>query len=466
MKNIALIFSLLFVLNSCINDDLDFNGGTQNENFVELVGDLPTQTLRKGVRYLIKGQVFVRNGVVLTIEPGTVIFGDKASKGTLVVDLGGKIIAQGTATEPIVFTSSQRAESRDRGDWGGLVILGKAPVNQIDPAIEGITPPIIFGGTVTDDNSGIFKYVRVEYAGIELTPNNETNSITMGGVGNGTVMEYCQVSYGGDDGFEWFGGNVNAKYFISLGMWDDCFDVDFGWSGKLQYGLSVRYPSFADQSGSNIIEADSGPTDNAVPFLTNGVFSNITGIGPENTSTQNPTTGAWSFPSVNANYQHALDLRRRVALTIANSVFVGMPRGIRMNQKSVYDNYMAGEGALINNIISAPRTTYTAGATTFTANDIRNLWEATNVMSTSSDLNAYYTNLGLNPSIFFGLTTTNFYPFNPPFEVTNGLLTTGANFNHPKLQGGFFETTTFRGAFGSTDWTSQWAEFVPNLKAY
>jgi hypothetical protein len=467
MKKLTLIFSLLFLLNACIDDDLDFGTGLANDNFVELTGDLTTRTLNKGVRYLIKGQTFVRNGQTLTIQPGAVIFGDKASKGTLVIDKGGKLIADGTLNEPIVFTSSQRVESRDRGDWGGIVILGNARVNQVNPAIEGISPPIIFGGDNDNDNSGILRYVRVEYAGIELTPNNETNSITMGGVGKGTIMEYCQVSYGGDDGFEWFGGNVDGKYFISLGMWDDCFDVDFGWSGHLQYALSVRYPSFADQSGSNIIEADSGPTDSAVPFLTNGVISNLTGIGPIYTANLNSAGTAWVTPQINGNYQHALDLRRRVALTIANSVFVGMPRGIRMNQLSVYQNYMNNEGVLLNNIMSAPTTTYTSGVpASFTNNDVRDLWLATNSTNTDPNILPFYNSLGLNPNIFYGENTTNFYPFNPTFEVTSGTLTSGASFAHPKLQSTFFQNVAFRGAFGSTDWTAGWAEFVPNLKQY
>ncbi|MBN8565849.1 MAG: hypothetical protein J0M25_03805 [Flavobacteriales bacterium] len=457
MKKLVLFITALVTFNSCIDDDLDFNQNL-NENFIELVGDLPSQTLVKGERYLIKGQVFVRSGATLTIEPGAVIFGDKASKGTLIIDKGGKIIAEGTAAEPIVFTSSQKVESRDRGDWGGLVILGNARVNQSEPVIEGISPSIIYGGDNDDDNSGILKYVRVEYAGIELTPNNETNSITLGGVGRGTTMEYCQVSYGGDDGFEWFGGTVNGKYLIAFGMWDDCFDIDFGWSGNIQFALSVRYPTFADQSGSNIIETDSGPSDNPVPFLTNGVISNLTGIGPK---IANAT-------AISGNYQHAIDMRRRTALTIANSVFVGMPRGIRMNQQTVYNNYLANEGALLNNVLATPTTIFSVGSgMTANATDVQNYWNANgNETLNGTDFDAVYAGLGINTSIFYGNNTQNFYPFNPPFEVTSGSLTSGASFTYPKLQNAYFSPTTFKGAFGATDWTTQWAEFVPNLKAY
>jgi hypothetical protein len=466
MKKIFLILITAVLLNSCINDELDFPGGNSETNYTILQGNLDTRTLVKTEKYLIKGQVFVNEGKVLTIQPGTVIFGDKRTKGTLIISKGAKIVAEGTAAEPIVFTSALPTEGRERGDWGGLVILGNAAVNQSSPLIEGINPPVVYGGNDPNDNSGILKYVRVEYAGIELTPNNETNSITMGGVGKGTIMEYCQVSYGGDDGFEWFGGNVDGKYFIALGMWDDCYDIDSGWSGHLQFALSVRFQSSADQSGSNIIETDSGPNDNAVPFLTNGVISNLTGIGPVHTSTANGNS--WSYPTVSSNYQHAIDMRRRTALTIANSVFIGMPMGIRMNQASVYQNYTNGQGFLLNNILSAPRSTYlvASGQTAFTSNDLKTFWENSNTTSTSGDLNAYYASLGLNQNIFYGSNPRIFYAFNPNFEVTSGLLTSGASFVSPKLQNPFFQNVAFRGAFGTTDWTNGWAEFVPDLKSY
>ena len=464
-KNLILMASLLsaiITLNSCSNDDnpivVDVTPpAVVPAGPVELTGDLTTRTLTKDKKYLIKGQVFVRTGAVLTIEAGTTIFGDKATKGTLIVDRGGRIIAEGTAAAPIVFTSALPAGTRDRGDWGGLVILGNAPVNQPDPGIEGITPAVIFGGTNNADNSGILKYVRVEFAGIELTPNNETNSITLGGVGSGTQMDYTQVSFGGDDGFEWFGGSINSKHLVAFAMWDDCFDVDFGFTGKVQFGVSVRYGSYADQSGSNIFETDNGPNDNVTTLITSGVFSNITGVGPRVTNTQ----------SINGNYQHALDLRRRTALTIANSVIVGMPRGLRMNQQSVVDNYTNNTGLLLNNYMSAPLLPYSVGTgMTATVATITPLWTNTNVMDTNTDLAAVYLTLGLNTNIFFGNATSTGYASNPDFRVTAGLLTSGAAFTNAKLADAFFTPTAYRGAFGTTDWTDGWAEFNPIGKVY
>lgn len=453
---LAGIFTSMLMITSCSGDDDNVNDpGEPGSDMVELSGDLQTQTLTSDKQYLLKGQVFVRDNQTLTIEPGTIVYGDKATKGTLVIDRGGKIMADGTAEEPIVLTSALPVGSRDRGDWGGLVVLGRANVNQPNPSIEGITPAVTFGGTDDEDNSGVLRYVRVEFAGIELTPNNETNSITLGAVGNGTIMENCQVSFGGDDGFEWFGGSVDGKHLISFASWDDSFDVDFGFSGNVQFGLDVRYPSYADQSGSNAFECDNGPNDNVTDLLTTGVFSNFTCIGPRATNTQ----------SINANYQHSLDLRRRTAVTIANSVFVGYPRGIRMNQQSVYDNYNAGTGALINNVMLADLQTYSVGSgMTATAADLTALWTATNTMITGTNFATELSGLGINSNVFFGTNVTTGYTANPTFTVTTGTLTTGASFANPKLAA--METTTYRGAFGATDWTDGWAEFNPITKAY
>ncbi|MCC5922192.1 MAG: hypothetical protein JJT77_00285 [Crocinitomicaceae bacterium] len=439
------------------NEDAKKDDGSctfATEGLVELSGDLSTQTLTKDKKYLLRGQVFVRNGRTLTIEPGTIILGDKATKGTLIIDRGGKMIADGTKAEPIVFTSALPAGQRDKGDWGGLIILGFANQNQPDPAVEGITPNVFFGGNDDNDNSGVLRYVRVEFGGIELTPNNETNSITMGAVGRGTVMEYAMVSFGGDDGFEWFGGANDGKYLISYGMWDDDFDVDYGYSGKNQFGLAVRYPSFADQSGSNIFECDNGPNDDVTSLLTTGTFTNFTGIGPRLENGQ----------TISGNNQHALDLRRRTAVTIANSVFIGMPRGLRMNQTSVFENYDNGTGVLANNILCAPSNIFLSGGT-HSAQDVENYWLANgNTVEDGTDFAAIIASLGLNQNIFFGNNLNTNYSSNPTFTVTSGQLASGADFSHSKLAG--FETVSFRGAFGSTDWTEGWVEWNPIMADY
>ncbi len=460
-----LIYSCSDSSTSAVDDNNNGNPPNGDENaLIELSGDLPTQTLTADKKYLLMGQVFVRDGETLTIEPGTVIFGDKRTRATLIIDKGGTIIADGTREQPIVFTSAQEPGVRDRGDWGGLVILGRANVNQPSPAIEGITPEVFFGTTNSsefdDESSGILRFVRVEFGGIELSPNNETNSITMGGVGRGTVMEYNMVSFGGDDGFEWFGGTVNGKYFVSHAMWDDDFDCDYGWSGNVQYGLVVRYPGFADQSTSNGIECDNGPNDNDVGPYTTATFSNLTIIGPIRTGSS----------ISNGNYGHAVDLRRRVSASIFNSVFTGFPLGLRMNQPSVYENFASGRGVLHNNVLVAPDNNAFRAGSGVDANDVREYFLANNSFIAGPYSDELHSDLGLNPDIFFGSRLVDEYPANPDFRVLNGLLASGADFSHAKFseehRNGFFDQVEFIGAFGNDNWTAGWTEFDPVAKEY
>ncbi len=449
---------------------------TVNDPIIILSGNLTTQTLDAGKRYLIRGQTFVRDGITITIPPGTVLFGEKATKGTLVVDRGGKLLVNGEADAPVVMTSNQEVGARDRGDWGGLVILGKAFTNQPDPAIEGISPSVTFGGadrTNDNDNSGVYRYLRVEYAGIELTPNNETNSVTMGGVGSGTVMEYIQVSFGGDDGFEWFGGSVNGKYLVSLSTWDDDFDVDYGYSGNVQFGLAVRNPFAADQSQSNAFETDNGPGDGdtGVGTYTTGTFSNFTIYGPLDRVGR----------SLSANNVHTMDMRRRTAVSIFNSVMGGFPTGLRFNHNSVYDQYTSNppNGVLANNLLIAggAGSRYAVGSavTPHTATDVQAYWEAGNEVvniPASGTEEAFYADLGLRVENFFARHSTQTYPSNPNFTLSkaDATIATGGDFTHEKFdeagRAGFFEAVDYQGAFGATDWTDGWTEFRPIQKAY
>ena len=474
---------------------------TVGDPVITLQGNLATMTLVAGQPYLIKGQTFVPNGVTLTIPAGTVIKGDKASKATLIVQPGGKLIANGTATNPVVFTSAQSVGERDRGDWGGIILLGDAWVNQAAlPAIEGITPAQTFGNltsptTNATQNAGTLTYVRIEYAGIELTPNNETNSLTMGGVGNGTTIDHIQASFGGDDGFEWFGGTVNAKYLVSLSTWDDDFDTDFGWGGNVQFGLAVRNPFSADQSGSNGFESDNQANANDTPQgaagYTRGVFSNITVLGPRDFTTG--TGNGTAARTISANYQNGMHIRRRSSISIFNSFFSGFPVGMRLDDQATLDNLNASNGKLAFNILTSPNTTelgtatsssnvaFATGLGTGDATAIRDYWTANNntilkptasvgwspTPNTPANSINPYADLGIDKALFWGGQTSSNYPSNPNFVVTSGTLSTGADFTDAKLAGNaFFTTATYRGAFGSTDWTDGWAEFQPLNKAY
>ena len=237
------------------------------------------QTLKKGT-YLLKGWVYIAKGAELTIEPGTIIKGDKQTKAALIAERGGKLIAKGTASEPIVFTSEEAAGSRKPGDWGGVILCGNARNNQTDMQIEG-GPRTHHGGNDDADNSGVLSYVRIEFAGYPFQKDKEINGLTFGSVGSGTQIDHVQVSYSNDDSFEWFGGTVNCKYLVAYKGWDDDFDTDNGFSGKVQYGLALRDSKIADTSQSNGFESDNCADGADVQPYTTATFSNITFVGPK-----------------------------------------------------------------------------------------------------------------------------------------------------------------------------------------
>jgi hypothetical protein len=435
---------------------------------LELTGTLTTQTLDASKKYLIKGQVFVNNGVTLTIPAGTVIMGDKATKGTLVVNVGGTLNAIGTASNPIVFTSSREVGGRDKGDWGGIVLLGRANVNQVSPSIEGISPAVTYGttnsATYNTESSGNLQYVRIEYAGIALSPNNETNSLTMGAIGSGTTIDYVQSSYGGDDSFEWFGGVVNCKHLIAFAGWDDDFDCDFGFSGNVQYAVSIRDPFSADQSASNGFEVDNDASGSVSLPKTSAVFSNVTIYGPKSDSTT----------SISGSYGSVAHLRRNSAVSIFNSVLAGFTKGFLLDGTSTETNYNNSTGVLSNNIIAAtkvgaaqPTTVTEAGG--ITAGNAKTLWLATNKIDTiftSATKVSDWAAVGLREANFYAENTT--YPANPDFtQVTpTGTMMPSSSFSNAKVQGAFFTTTNFVGAFGTIDWTDMWSNFNPQTTAY
>ena len=294
--------------------------------------------------YLIKGFVYIADGVTLTIPAGTVLRGDQASKGTLVVTRGAKLNAEGTAAKPIVFTSNKAAGDRAPGDWGGLILLGKAPNNVPGGTglIEGgLTEPFgNHGGTNATDNSGILKYVRVEFPGIAFQPNNEINGITFGSVGSGTTVDYVQVAYSGDDAFEWFGGTVNAKHLVSIANVDDVFDFDLGYTGKIQFAVAQRDANLSDGAGqSNGIESDNSNTDFTVGPRTQPVISNMTIIGPglaEGTKHEN--ANLW---------------RKGSKMVLANSIFINFRYGIDIRDKETGDALTDKSSLIKNNIFQS-----------------------------------------------------------------------------------------------------------------
>ena len=299
------------------------------------------QTLKKGT-YLLKGWVYIADGSTLTIEPGTIIKGDKETKAALIAEPGGKLIAKGTQTSPIVFTSEQAAGSRKPGDWGGVILCGKAPNNNgvLNQQIEG-GPRTKHGGTDKNDNSGDLEYVRIEFAGYPFQKDQEINGLTFGSVGAGTTIDHVQVSYSNDDSYEWFGGTVQCKHLIAYRGWDDDFDTDNGFSGSLTYGLSVRDSKIADGSQSNGFESDNNAGGTTAEPYTTADFSYITLLGPKTfdanfKNEKDYITGGGMNPQNGSSmglFQAAMHIRRNSRLNVSKTLAIGWPIGMILDNE-------------------------------------------------------------------------------------------------------------------------------------
>ncbi len=344
--------------------------GTPNQTISANITTNTTWTA--GNVYLLQGQIYVKNNATLTIEPGTIIMGDKSVLGSgLFITKGAKLMAAGTRQNPIVFTSNQPAGSRALGDWGGIIILGKGANNQANGIanIEGLAPTTDteFGGGLTPDNadnSGVLTFVRIEFPGYAYQTDKEINGLTFGSVGSGTEVNFVQVSFSNDDAFEWFGGAVNAKHLVSFRNLDDDFDTDFGFSGNVQFGLIVRDPNIADNpaiSTSEGFESDNDATGTTNTPQTNATFSNVTAIGPFRGNTGN---------TVAAGYRRGARIRRNSALDIRNSIFMDFRTGIHIDGTACEGNATNGLIIYKNNIVagnSAGKVTEKNAASTFDA---------------------------------------------------------------------------------------------------
>ncbi len=464
--------SVLVLLASCSKKTDEDETPVPDANTVEISGDVAaSRTLTADKIWVLKGNVFVTANATLTIEPGTIIKGDKATKGALIITRGAKIMAVGTVEKPIVFTSSIAAGARSQGDWGGIILLGNAPNNVgTSVAIEGIsdaTEKGKHGGTVSTDNSGTMKYVRIEYAGIALSPDNEINGLTFGSVGSGTTIDYVEVYRSGDDAFEWFGGSVNCTHLLAIDTWDDDFDTDNGFSGKIQFGLAQRLAVTADVSGSNGFESDNNASGSNATPLTTATFSNMTILGPVGSG----------GPSVNANFQHGAQIRRSSAMSLFNSVIVGYTEGIFIDDAAgaattnASSNLTAGTSVIANNLI-------------YNSNSKSNQIKATNLATVSplliapvnifdpaatwssifTDPYKYSADLAANISVNGVVTVTRVGT--PNFTVVAASpAASGALFTNAKLTSGF-TNVAYKGAFGTENWASGWASFDPQTLPY
>ncbi len=426
---------------------------------ITVSGDITSDTKwYEQAKYLLSGYVYVKNNAVLTIEPGTVIKGVSNTKATLIIERGSKIMAAGTLDKPIVFTSDKPAGQRATGDWGGVVICGKAKTNKHDDGTGvGIAEGGIgskYGGTDDNDNSGVLQYVRIEFPGIPLssTANSEINGLTLYSVGKATVMDHIQVSYSGDDSFEWFGGNVNLKYLVALGGLDDGFDTDNGFSGKIQFGLIIQDPVKSDQSGSNAFETDNDADGSLLTPVTFPVFSNVTAYGPLTVTATLPAE---------TKHEKAMHLRRGTMTSIYNSVFVGFPQGLSIDGQKGNSPTRADANELqVENTILAGMTVNYVEKTGTVAVPYTTAQHVAYFEAAARNNSYNLTVADVIGSSLINLTSPVLLP------AAGSPLLSGASFTNARLTDAFFTPTTYRGAFGSQNWTSGWCNWNPQNTVY
>ena len=301
-------------------------------------------TLGKGFSYVLKGGVHVKTGKTLTIQEGVTVKSDPNEPATayLLIEPGAKIMAQGTESSPIVFTSGKATPLEQ--DWGGIIICGLAPVNGTGGRIASeMGAGVTYGGTNAADNSGVLKYIRVEYTGKKQTADKEHNGFTFEGVGNGTVVEHLAVYRGGDDAFEWFGGTVNAKYLFAYGAQDDTFDWTFGWTGKAQFLVGVQADGVADRG----IEADNNKDNHTGIPYSNPTISNVTLVGSLTAKTgDDPTTATATGRTL------GLKLREATKGKLHNFVVYNFNNGVDIEHNGTLANMTDGSLSIKNSDIS------------------------------------------------------------------------------------------------------------------
>jgi hypothetical protein len=439
MKNLFKLFAItaltLAVVSSCKKDPTPDPDPTPTENIIE--GDITTAVVLDATKkYKLRGKVYVQAGASITIPAGTIIVGEKSTDGTLIINRGGQIFSNGTPDKPVIMTSEAPKGFRNRGDWGGVVICGNSTSNgNPNSTIEGISGEAgsengVYGPGASlqvNQNSGTMTYTRIEFAGIDLSQDNELNSLTMGSVGSGTTIHHIVVSYANDDAYEWFGGTNNMSYLIAYNTLDDDFDSDRGFSGNIQYGLIVREKATADISTSRAFESSSNNSASASPH-TSAKFANVTIMGPR-------LFGS----SINTLYGAALEINSNSSIEVHNSIVTGFPIGLRLNT--------AGTDAKVVNCVFANNTTLftlSGGSTIDTA-----AFNAANVTDATAEQ-------------IWGTTTFDFNPLGPIFQASTSPYLTGA----PNLSAAGFEAQPFYGAFGAAphagwNWNSGWIELDP-----
>lgn len=439
-----------------------------------LTGTLATQSLSADTTYVLSGFVQVPSGQTLTIAAGTRLVGDTTVPGSaLFVLKGARIVANGTATAPIVFTSQRAAGNRRPGDWGGLIVIGNARLSRPSPVLlEGSNANVggvqypgfdIAGGTNDDDDSGTLRYVRVEFAGFAVTQDNELNSFTFASVGRRTTVEYLQALGGLDDSFEWFGGTVDGRYLVSYLAGDDHFDAAEGYRGRNQFLIALQDTVLVPRQGAGQIATDpagfeidgcnvSGtncPSQSATPFTT-PVFANFTVIGG-GTAIQQTSGG------------NGMVIRRGAGGFYVNGVVARWGRlGLTVRDSSTNNRRLA-DSLLISNVLFAENGAALDPSTSAFTQPA--LFANRGIDSTATATTALFSGI---PALTAVPTTAtlNFSLAASSPAATGGLATfTGAlAARSSNYFGGTLSGTAYRGAVapGGTPWWQGWTSYARN----
>lgn len=416
-----------------------------------------TVTLDNTKVYLLKGFIVIKSGGKLIIPAGTLIRceGDLTvtpkNYASIIVERGGMIDIQGTSTSPVVFTSNKAAGSRERGDWGGIVICGKAVNNQgADVQVEGFNNVTFdntlakYGGTENTDNSGSIKYCRIEFGGLAFEANKEINGLTLGSVGSATTIDGVQVSYSNDDSYEWFGGQVNCKRLIAYKGTDDDFDTDFGYSGAVQFAIAVKDSAYYDlsynapsgASTSEGFESDNDAAGSGKTPYTSAVFSNITMLGPIPVGSTYADLGTVQ----KAAFRRGARIRRNSRLSVVNSIFMGYRNFIYFDGDStikasgVADSTFPNSHAFRNNLIVNTAAAFSPATTT--ANGLVEVANAAWLGKFNNWLKAPTNSNNVNPVAYTSKTVLEDpnNPTTPNFRpVSASPANSGAGFTHPRI---------------------------------
>ncbi len=470
----GLVLALLCVtaLFSCKKDKDEFIPGPGKQTLV-LSGEITQNTtLTPDNEYVLKGKVFVKGNVTLTIAAGTIVNVDPAEKatdkGALIIARGSKIKVNGTPENPVVFTSG--ADNKKPGDWVGLIVLGKAATNGVGGVmhIQGMeeTQDTEFGGIDDNDDSGSIKFLRLEYTGA-LNPEQEeewaidyASGLMLGGVGSTTVLQNVMVKHSRDDGFQFVGGTVNGQYLIGYDNGDDNFDFDRGYTGRLQFLISYRPSASKFGIRSNGVESLNDKDATEVLPYTHPVISNMTIIGPKDAQQE-------------GDQSQAVYIRKNTRFTIQNSILAGYTYGGLMlcpkTKPYLVNNEVADNSEFRYNLVNADNAAwafnYDNGPSGVNINpdaDVANWATQTGSSTTKKRVNNNELVTDIAGFMFGGLYQAGSAPdFRPQVgsPVLKGAIFTSVGKN--KDMSGMAKVA-YRGALGTTDsWSNgnNWANW-------